>query len=48
MPVAEDRADNARFQPPTLNKYTDMRDMLLLDPIHDVGESGWPVPKSTP
>jgi len=48
MPVAEDRADKARFQPPTLNKYTDMRDMLLLDPIHDVEESGWPVPKSTP
>lgn len=36
-----------RFQPPTLNKYTDMRDMLLLDPIHDVEESGWPVPKTT-
>lgn len=38
----------ARFRPPTLNKYTDMRDMLLLDPIHDVEESGWPVPKTTP
>ena len=29
----------------TLNKYTDMRDMLLLDPIHDVDEKGWPEPK---
>jgi len=39
--------DRPRFRPPTLNKYTDMRDMLLLDPIHDVEESGWPVPKVT-
>jgi hypothetical protein len=22
--------------------YTDMRDLLLLDPVHDVGDSGWP------
>lgn len=28
-----------------LNKYSDMRDMLLLDPIHDVDEKGWPEPK---
>jgi coenzyme PQQ synthesis protein D (PqqD) len=48
MPAAGAPADKVRFQPPTLNKYTDMRDMLLLDPIHDVEESGWPVPKSAP
>lgn len=29
----------------TLNKYSDMQDMLLLDPIHDVDEKGWPEPK---
>lgn len=29
----------------TLNKYSDMKDMLLLDPIHDVDEKGWPEPK---
>lgn len=28
-----------------LAKYTDMQDMLLLDPIHDVDEKGWPEPK---
>lgn len=27
---------------PELHKYTDMRDLLLLDPIHDVDDSGWP------
>jgi len=36
----------AEFAPPILNVYTDMRDLLLLDPIHDVEEeAGWPVPK---
>jgi len=25
-----------------LDIHTDMQDILLLDPIHDVGESGWP------
>ena len=33
------------FQAPTLQKYTDLRDLLLLDPIHDVDEAGWPVRK---
>jgi DNA-binding NarL/FixJ family response regulator len=31
-----------KFVPPILNKYTDMEDLLLLDPIHDVDETGWP------
>lgn len=30
------------FEAPILHKYTDMEDLLLLDPIHDVDESGWP------
>jgi hypothetical protein len=30
------------FAPPVLSKYTDMQDLLLLDPIHEVDESGWP------
>ena len=33
------------FTPPTLEKFTDMADLLLLDPIHDVSEQGWPAPK---
>ncbi len=35
----------SRFRAPVLNKYSDMTDMLLLDPIHDVEEAGWPVAK---
>jgi hypothetical protein len=30
------------FVLPMLRKYTDMEDLLLLDPIHDVDETGWP------
>ena len=30
------------FQPPILNIYSDMQDFLLLDPIHEVDDSGWP------
>jgi hypothetical protein len=31
-----------RFEVPTLYTYTDMQDLLLLDPIHEVDETGWP------
>lgn len=30
------------FTNPKLNKYDDMKELLYLDPIHDVNESGWP------
>ena len=31
------------YATPELSKFTDMQDLLLLDPIHDVDESGWPL-----
>jgi hypothetical protein len=30
------------FVPPTLAKYTDMQDLVLLDPVHEVSDAGWP------
>jgi hypothetical protein len=27
---------------PSLTKYTDLQDLLLIDPIHDADASGWP------
>ena len=36
------------FNPPLLNKYSDMQELLLLDPIHDVDETGWPKPNPDP
>lgn len=40
--VSAPPADLPLFEAPQLTKYTDMRDLLVLDPIHDVDESGWP------
>ncbi|HKV36459.1 MAG TPA: PqqD family protein [Pyrinomonadaceae bacterium] len=36
------------FNPPSLNKYSDMQELLLLDPIHDVDDAGWPKPNPDP
>jgi hypothetical protein len=30
------------YTEPVLNKYTDMQELLLLDPVHEVDEAGWP------
>lgn len=30
------------FDPPRLNRYTDMQELLLLDPVHEVDDTGWP------
>lgn len=30
------------FTIPTVNRYSDMQELLLLDPIHDVDAMGWP------
>ncbi|HLJ59355.1 MAG TPA: PqqD family protein [bacterium] len=32
-----------QFETPVLRKYNDMQELLLLDPIHEVDEVGWPV-----
>jgi len=34
--------DRRSFQTPTLQKFTDMQELLILDPIHEVDEAGWP------
>jgi hypothetical protein len=35
-------SNGARYEPPVLHKHSDMQDLLLLDPIHEVDETGWP------
>jgi Coenzyme PQQ synthesis protein D (PqqD) len=30
------------FSTPRLEKFTDLQELLMLDPIHEVGISGWP------
>jgi hypothetical protein len=30
------------YDPPKLEKYSDVQNLLLLDPIHEVADGGWP------
>jgi hypothetical protein len=34
------------FTTPILEIFSDMQEILLLDPVHDVDKAGWPVSKS--
>jgi hypothetical protein len=34
----------AEYVSPALAKFDDVAEMLLLDPVHDVGDAGWPNP----
>lgn len=34
-----------QYSAPNLNCYSDMKDLLLLDPVHDVEDEGWPKKK---
>ena len=44
LPTLADRGRRA-FVAPRLQVFTDMQDLLLLDPIHEVGPQGWPIAK---
>jgi hypothetical protein len=41
---AEGNGAREPFQPPVFERYTDMKDYFLLDPIHEVDPAGWPKP----
>ena len=41
-PQSMSSPEKAVFEPPVLVKYTDLEELLLLDPVHEVDESGWP------
>ena len=40
--ASEQSSEPKPFKKPVLNKFGDMQDLLLLDPIHEVDEAGWP------
>jgi hypothetical protein len=35
-------ASRPPFRAPRLEKFTDMQDLILLDPVHEVDSRGWP------
>ena len=44
-PALDPLANLPGFSAPVLNVHADMKDLLLIDPIHDVSEVGWPTAK---
>ncbi len=38
----ESATEPVAYAKPELNKYTDMQQLLLADPLHEVEEAGWP------
>lgn len=38
-------SERVPFKPPVLEKHTDMQDLILIDPVHEVGAAGWPHPQ---
>jgi Coenzyme PQQ synthesis protein D (PqqD) len=41
-PPALTASKRGPFRPPALEKFTDMQDLILLDPVHEVDSRGWP------
>jgi hypothetical protein len=46
LPIAS--GSRKPFEPLLLQKFTDMQELLLLDPVHDVEDAGWPLAKPQP
>ncbi|PIZ04601.1 MAG: hypothetical protein COY58_02290 [Gammaproteobacteria bacterium CG_4_10_14_0_8_um_filter_38_16] len=40
--ITEITSHDQHYIPPQLQKYSDVQDLLLIDPIHTVSEAGWP------
>lgn len=48
IPTSISSIEKLEFELPTLQKYTDMEELLALDPIHEVDDAaGWPNAKMT-
>jgi hypothetical protein len=39
---ANGEGSRTAFRPPTLQRFSDMQGFLLVDPIHEVDDTGWP------
>ncbi len=42
QPASEIPPPPQSWVPPAMTAYSDMSDLFILDPIHDVDEAGWP------
>lgn len=48
LPSQHRSAQRLPFKAPRLEKFTDMQDLILLDPVHEVDSRGWPHVASGP
>ena len=39
---AVDGGPRPRFEVPLIERFDDLEELILLDPVHDVGDLGWP------
>jgi hypothetical protein len=39
---SDESVERVPFAPPRLERYTDMQEIILLDPVHKVDSQGWP------
>jgi len=46
--ISESSLQKTPYSAPLIKCFADMRDLLMLDPIHDVDDAGWPMPKNNP
>ena len=42
VPLREPAAERVPFATPSFTAFTDMQDIILLDPVHEVDTRGWP------
>lgn len=42
VPATQNVGERPPFVPPTFAMFTDMQDIILLDPVHEVDTRGWP------
>jgi hypothetical protein len=40
--LTQEAGERAPFVAPSFNTFTDMQDIILLDPVHEVDTRGWP------
>jgi len=48
LAVPDAGATTTRYEAPRLETHTDLEDLMLLDPVHDVDGMGWPRARTDP
>ena len=44
LPALETPTARGRYESPIVESFDDLETLLLIDPIHEVDDAGWPLP----